>query len=85
MQYFLDGSHLCHVSLVAARILSTILNVDKGKRPKHGPLKEATLVPHVCDIRPIQDFLVVETEVWEDANGRVHPVLHVQKVLLVSQ
>jgi hypothetical protein len=39
----------------------------------------------VCDIRPIQDFLVVETEVWEDANGRVHPVLHVQKVLLVSQ
>jgi hypothetical protein len=35
------------------------------------------------DVRAIQDFAAVETCVWEDAYGRMHSVLDVQKVLLV--
>jgi hypothetical protein len=35
------------------------------------------------DIGAIQDFVAVEACVWEDTYGRMHPVLDIQKVLLV--
>lgn len=43
------------------------------------------LVLRLRDICTIHDFIVVESCVWKDAYGWVHPVLDIQKVLLVSQ
>lgn len=61
------------------------INVDERVRPKHCTLKVATPVALLRDIHAIQNFLVIEVQVWEDAYGRVHPVLNVQKVFFVSQ
>jgi hypothetical protein len=79
-----DGGYLGHIPLAAATIFPAV-DVDERVWPKHGAWKVLTLVPRLRDIRAIQDLLVVETEVGEDAYGWVHPVLHVQEVLLVSQ
>ena len=83
-QYLQDGGHLGHVSLAAAAIFPSV-DVDERVRPVHCAREVATLVLRVGDVGAVQDLPVVETGVREDADGRVHPVLHVQKVLLVSE
>lgn len=52
--------------------------------PNNRTLKQVTtFVAALRDVRVIQDFAAVETCVWEDAYGRMHSVLDIQKVLLV--
>ena len=61
------------------------MDVDERVWPVHFAREVTTLMPGLRDIRAIQYLLVVESKIRQDAYGRVHPVLHVQEVLLVSE
>ena len=79
-----DGGHLRHVCLAAAAVFHTV-DVDERVWPEHCTRKVTTLVLRLQHIGAIQDLPVVEAQVGEDAYGRVHPVLHVEEVFLVSE
>lgn len=82
-----NNSSLDHIlrTVSATSLFFTLSYVYKGIRCIHFSFKETPIIAHFSDNWGINKLLLVEFFIWEQADGWMHPILSIKKMLLVSQ
>jgi hypothetical protein len=79
----LDGVDQAPVGLAGA--LAPAVDVDERVGAEHGARQVPPLVAPLQDVGAVGDPAIVEAPDWELAYPRMHPVLHVEEMLGLSQ
>lgn len=88
LQYIHNNSHLNHISSAMSTIILFFFatnNIDKRIGTKHWPLKILLFVTFPFHRWSVQDLVEIECWIWKGTYWRMHPVLHVKKVLWMTK